>query len=63
VLVEAIIGEDGCTHGVRVVRKLHPKLDQLAKDTVDSWKFSPATKDGRPVMVKVRIEVGFKDDV
>jgi TonB family protein len=61
VLVEAIIGEDGCTRSVGVVRKLHPKLDQVAKDTVDSWKFLPAKKDGKPVAVKIQIEVNFKD--
>jgi TonB family protein len=61
VIVEAIIGEDGCTRSVGVVRKLHPKLDQIARDTVDSWKFLPAMKDGKPVAVKIQIEVKFKD--
>jgi TonB family protein len=63
VILEAIIGEDGCTRGVKVARKLHPRLDQIAKDTVDSWKFLPATKDGKPVAVKIQIEVKFKDRV
>jgi len=61
VLIEAVIGENGCTQSVRVVRKLHPKLDELAKQAVNSWKFSPATKDGKPVMVMVQIQVKFKD--
>ena len=61
VLIRAIIGENGCTQGVWVTRKLHPKLDEIAKQTVSSWKFSPATKDGKPVKVMVQIEVKFKD--
>jgi len=61
VLIQAVIGENGCTQSVRVVRKLHPKLDELAKEAVNSWKFSPATKDGKPVKVMVQIEVKFKD--
>ena len=59
--LEAIISENGCTNNVRVVRKLHPKLDQIAKQTVNSWKFKPAIKDGKPVMVMVQIQVMFKD--
>ena len=61
VVIQAVIGEDGCTESVRVVRKLHPKLDELAKQAVDSWKFSPAMKDGKPVKVMIPIQVEFKD--
>jgi len=55
VQLEATIDTGGCAHSVRVIRRLHPELDRLAKELVDSWKFRPATKDGRPVMVKVQI--------
>src|SRR5260370_40578905 len=51
VVLEAIISENGCTHNVRVVRKLHPKLDQIAKRTVNSWRFKPAIKHRRRVAV------------
>jgi TonB family protein len=61
VVLEAIVSENGCVHSVRVVRKLHPKLDENAKQTVSSWKSTPATKDGKPVMAKVQIQVEFKD--
>jgi len=61
VLIGAIIGENGCTQSVWVARKLHPTLDRIAKQTVNSWKFSPATKDGKPVKVMVQITVDFKD--
>jgi TonB family protein len=60
-LIQADIGEDGCTKSVKVVRKLHPKLDELAKQTVASWKFSPARKNAEPVEVLARIPVVFKD--
>src|SRR5439155_25353296 len=61
VLLQAVIGENGCTQGVRGVRKLNPELDQLAKQAVNSWKFSPAMKDVKPVRVIVQIPVEFKD--
>ena len=60
VLIQAVIGEDGCTQNVRVVQKLHPKLDELAKQAVNSWKFSPAMKDGKPVKVMIPIRIQFK---
>lgn len=59
--VQAVIGVDGCASSVEVVRKLHPEVDQLAKKAVDSWKFKMATKDGKPVKVKVQIQVEFRD--
>jgi TonB family protein len=34
-------------------------LDQKAIESVRQWKFSPATKDGKPVAVEVRVEVAF----
>lgn len=60
-LVEAVIGTNGCTESVTVVRKLHPELDKIAKQLVTSWKFHPAVKGDKPVKVLVRIEVAFKD--
>jgi TonB family protein len=62
VLVDAVIGTNGCTENVTVVRKLHPELDKIAAHLVSSWKFKPAMKDGHPVKVLVRIGVAFKDD-
>jgi protein TonB len=61
VLIEAVIGKNGCAQDVRVVQKLHPELDKIAKQLVNSWKFQPALKGGKPVKVLVRIEVSFKD--
>jgi len=62
VIVEAIINEKGCAESVHVVTKLNPQLDEIAKQSVNSWKFTPATKDGRPAAVMVRIPVEFKDN-
>ena len=34
-------------------------LDERAVEVVRRWKFKPATKDGKPVAVKVTLEVEF----
>jgi protein TonB len=62
VIVEAVINEKGCTESLHIVQKLNPQLDELARQSVNSWKFTPATKDGRPVAVMVRIPVEFKEN-
>lgn len=61
VVVQAIISQKGCAESIHVVQKLNPQLDELAKQAVNSWKFTPATKDGKPVAVIVQIAVEFKD--
>ena len=35
-------------------------LDKSAMDTVKSWKFEPAKRDGVPVPVRVMVEVSFR---
>ena len=62
VSLEAVIGLNGCAGDVRVIHKVHPQLDALAKQAVKSWRFSPATKNGKPVIVLIRIDVDFKEN-
>jgi feruloyl esterase len=60
VTLSVIIGVDGKAHDVKVVKSLEPTLDANAIEAVKTWKFAPATKDGRPVAVEMRLEVDFK---
>ncbi len=59
--LRVVIGENGCTEGVTVAKKLQPQLDKIAKEFVESRKFKPAMKDGKPVRVLVAMEVKFKE--
>jgi protein TonB len=58
--VDLIVGSDGLTRDVKIDRGVTPALDKAAVDTVRKWKFTPATKDGRPVAVQIKVEVSFK---
>ena len=60
VTLSAIIGTDGKAHDVKVVKSLEPTLDANAIKAVKTWKFAPATKDGRPVAVSMRLEINYK---
>jgi len=59
VVLEVMVGTDGRVHNPRVIRSLGMGLDEKAKDGVLTWKFEPATKDGRPVAVEMNVEVSF----
>jgi TonB family protein len=69
--VEMVIDADGNPQGVRVIKSigkdLNPKLkkaaeglDQSAVNAVSQYRFKPAEYQGKPVPVRVKIEVSFK---
>lgn len=53
------IDENGVPSNPRVVRSLHPSLDERAKEAVVLWRFRPGTVDGKPAPASVRVEVNF----
>ena len=55
-----IVGADGKPREIRVQRGIGMGLDKKAIEAVEQWRFSPATKDGRPVSVQISVEVSFK---
>lgn len=62
VITEAIIDERGDVVNVRVLKGLPMGLDQAAADAVRTWKFKPATLEGKPVKVYYVLTVNFKVD-
>jgi protein TonB len=59
-LLFAILNERGEVTEIRIVRPLGAGLDERAVEAVRKWKFAPATKDGKPVPIKINIEVNFR---
>jgi TonB family protein len=60
VFLALAINSGGTVDAVKVVRSVEPGLDQNAMDAVKQWKFTPATKDGKPVAVQIDVTVEFK---
>jgi|ERR1035438_1668282 protein TonB len=60
VLLWVVVGLDGLPHDITVARPADRDFDQAAIDCMKKWKFSPATKDGKPVAVKINVEVNFR---
>jgi TonB family protein len=54
-----IVGTDGRPTNIRVLNSLGMGLDEKAIETVKTWKFEPAMKDGHPVRVEIAVEVDF----
>jgi protein TonB len=55
-----ILGADGRAHDIRVQRSLGMGLDESATETVKTWIFEPATKDGKPIAVPITVVTTFK---
>jgi TonB family protein len=45
---------------VSLSRNLSDGLDESVINTVRTWKFKPATKKGKPVPVRVVVDVDFR---
>ena len=58
-VIEFYIDEQGNTALPRVHKADHPGFGYAAVQAIAQWKFEPPIKDGKPVVVKVRVPVKF----
>jgi TonB family protein len=54
-----VVGRNGSLGDVQVIRALGLGLDDAAYEAVKAWKFAPATCNGEPVSVEIKINVDF----
>ncbi|MGB9120286.1 MAG: energy transducer TonB [Candidatus Angelobacter sp.] len=59
VVVSVVVASDGRVHNVHLLRPLGMGLDEIARDTVQTWRFRPATHNKEPVAVEMNIEAAF----
>lgn len=59
VKISTIITSEGVPTDLRVVSGLNTDEDRTAVEALKQWKFQPGTKSGRPVNVKVTVEINF----
>jgi TonB family protein len=57
--LELVVDTDGAPYNIRVLHPVGRGLDEKAVETVNSWRFKPATKDGRPVAALITIVINF----
>jgi TonB family protein len=60
VLLQGVVGIDGATHDVRVLRSLDADtLDQAAVKAFQQWRFQPGSHLGTPVPIIVTAKMAF----
>ena len=61
VWLECVVGSSGTITGCEVTRSLDAEfgLDQAALDAAKQWEFKPGRKDGKPVAVRITLELTF----
>jgi protein TonB len=62
VILAVVVRDDGTVGEIEVTRSLDKVygLDDAAVAAVKQWEFKPGTKDGKPVHVRVEIEMTFR---
>jgi TonB family protein len=50
---------DGTPSDISVLSSPGEEFDRAAIDAVKQWKFAPATQDGKPIAVKIAVEISF----
>ena len=59
VALECVVQPDGTIGDVDVTKSLDAGLDEEAIKAVRQWRFEPGKKDGKPVPVRVTLEMTF----
>jgi TonB family protein len=54
------VREDGSPTKIRIARGAGFGLDEKAIEAIEAWRFSPASKEGRPVPIMATVEVNFR---
>ena len=60
VVLWLVVGTDGLPHNLRVQRSLGMGLGEKAIAAVSTWRFQPATLNGKPVAVEINVQVSFR---
>lgn len=59
VVLSLVVDKMGQVRSIRIWKPLGFGLDQKAVETVATWRFDPAKKDGEPVNAEIAVEVDF----
>lgn len=59
VKIATVVHVDGKPDQFKIVHGLNAEEDRTAIEALKQWRFSPGTKSGRPVNVRVTVEIDF----
>jgi protein TonB len=61
VIIALVVTSKGLPKDPRVVKGIDPELDQSAVEAVKDWRFAPAQKNGKPIAVRVSVQIQFHE--
>lgn len=59
VKISTVVTAEGHPSESHVIHGLNAEEDRTALEALKQWRFQPGTKEGKPVNVKVNIEIAF----
>lgn len=61
VFITAVVRTDGTPNDIKITKSLDSKhgLDKQAVTALRQWRFEPGRKDGKPVAVRITVEMRF----
>jgi protein TonB len=60
VIVSVIVNKEGLPKDPQVERSAGHGLDEKALESICKYRFSPATRDGKPIATRIRVEINFR---
>ena len=58
--VEVVVSETGAVREARIMKSADPRFEPDALRTARLWRFAPATRDGKPIAVRVVIQLDYR---
>jgi TonB family protein len=59
VLLSLVVTKKGEAHHIKVLQGLNPDVDEAARKTIETWKFEPAMRYGRPIEMPLNVQITF----
>ena len=59
VILEAVVGTDGCVESVRILRSRHLLLDKASEEALLQWRYSPLVLNGIPTSFVLTVTFNF----
>lgn len=62
VLVEVSVDDDGVPYDFEIIESTHRDFSLATEAALGQWRYSPALKEGKPVIARLRYRVSFQPD-
>ena len=59
VILEAVVGTDGCVESVKILRSRHLLLDKASEEALLQWRYSPLVLNGIPTPFVLTVTFNF----